>query len=424
MPDAHPVAHLATTGPRVTPGAATPGAVTLGECAGLTLLGELAPDLLARILARCTVAHYPAGALILARGAANQTLHFLLDGIVHIHFDLTDRSRPILVPPGRMFGEMSVIDGLPVSAFVLAAAPSRVLLVPAEIFWEEVVTAPGAARTVMRALSGLLRSNAAALTEALQERLAHEALGRELALARDIQMGMLKRADPWFPDQSSFAIAAWLEPAKLVGGDFYDAFLLDEHHLVVAIGDVAGKGISAALFMVRALTLLRSWAPDWRSLAGTAADVNNSLARDNEAGMFLSLFMAVLDLRTGVLDYVNHGHAPPVLRAPDGSARLQPVARGLVLGLIEHAKGGFGQLVLPPGATLLLYSDGVTEALDPDQALFGDDRLLAAVAAAPVADPAALVPAIAGAVAGFAGSAEQADDITLLALRWPGPPAS
>ena len=140
-----------------------------------------------------------------------------------------------------------------------------------------------------------------------------------MRLAREIQMGMLRRANPWFPDADEFTISARIEPAKAVGGDFYDAFLLDADHLVLAIGDAAGKGVSAALFMVRALTLLRSAAVNWVSLAETVRGVNRALAADNEASMFLTLFMAVLDLRTGVLDYINFGHLPPLIRSPDGS---------------------------------------------------------------------------------------------------------
>jgi len=389
-----------------------------GDVAHLTLLRELAPEIQRRILARCQVKEHPAGAIILQRGAANKTLHFVLAGEVQIHFDLTDRSRPITLGAGRMFGEMSVIDDLPASAYVLAGTVCRILLVPAAIFWAEVVTAPGAARAVMRALSGLLRNNAAALTEALQDRLKHEALERELALARDIQMGMLKRAEPWLRGDPRFAVAAFLEPAKLVGGDFYDAFPLDDDHLALAIGDVAGKGISAALFMVRALTLLRSAARNWASLAQTVAEVNDGLAADNDAGMFLTLFMAVLDLRDGTVEYVNFGHAAPLVVMPDGTAIRHPVKPGIVLGMIEAATGAAGRLVLDPGATLVLYSDGVTEALDPTAAMFGDARLLDAAARA--AMPAALVARIVAAVADHAGAAEQADDITLLATRWNG----
>lgn len=397
--------------------AAAPERASLADCAGLTLLGDLAPALLERILARCAVRAFAAGEVILRRGDANRNLHFLLDGEVHIRFDLAERGAPIVVGPKRMFGEMSVIDELPVSAFVLAHQPCRVLLVPAEVFWEEVVTVPGAPRLVMRSLSGMLRANATALTEAVRERMRHEALERELALAHDIQMGMLQHPEPWFPGQQAFAIAAQVTPAKLVGGDFYDAFLLDGDRLVVAIGDVAGKGISAAMFMVRALTLLRSAAGNWVSLAHTVGGLNDALAKDNDASMFLTLFMAVVDLRTGALDYANFGHPPPLLVAPDGRVEVASVPAGMVVGIMESAHGAFGQLQLPPGSTLLLYSDGITEALNPVEELFGEPRLRAALAPAP---PAALVASVVEAVNAFAASAEQADDMTLLALRWTG----
>ena len=121
----------------------------------------------------------------------------------------------------------------------------------------------------MRHLSEMLRSNIAGLMRAMQDRLRHAALERELGLARDIQMGMLRRADGWFSDRRDFRVSALIQPARIVGGDFYDAFLIDRDHLLLAIGDVAGKGISAALFMVRGLTLLRHPGTHWVSLAAT-----------------------------------------------------------------------------------------------------------------------------------------------------------
>ena len=147
---------------------------------------------------------------------------------------------------------------------------------------------------------------------------------------------------------------------------------------MLAIGDVAGKGVSAALFMVRALTLLRSAAVNWVSLADTVRGVNRTLADDNEASMFLTLFMAVLDLRTGLLRYINFGHLPPLIRSPDGSVAYHQMSPGVVFGLIENAQGATGSLVLSPGSTLVLYSDGVTEAEDPGERHFGLHGLLEA----------------------------------------------
>jgi sigma-B regulation protein RsbU (phosphoserine phosphatase) len=386
--------------------------------AGFPVLGELDPALLQRVLARCRTVAFADGEIILQRGAVNRHLHFVLSGSVQVHFDLADRSAPLERGAGQMFGEMSVIDRLPASAYVIAAGPCRLLLLPDDLFWSDVVTVPGVARSVMRALSGLVRRDTLALMQAMQERLRHAALERELLLARDIQMGMLKRENLRFPGRDDFSIAANIEPARQVGGDFYEAFLLDADHLALAIGDVSGKGISAALFMVRALTLLRSSAPGWRSLADTLTSINRMLAADNEASMFITLFMAVLDLRSGGLEYINHGHPPPLIRAPDGATGFHGVAPGIVFGLFEDAQGAAGHTVLPPGATLLLYSDGVTEAMDPEQRQLGPAGLLDAVTRADTHDPAALIAAIAASVGRHAGAAEQADDITLVATHF------
>jgi sigma-B regulation protein RsbU (phosphoserine phosphatase) len=393
---------------------------TAADCAGLEVLGELEPALLARVASQCSIVTVAAQATILRQGATNGQVHFLLSGCVHLYFDDVSKSQPIEIEAGRMFGEMSVIDELPVSAFIVAAEPCRILLLPADVFWSKLVPAPGVARAIMRSISGRIRSDSQALLRAMQDRIQHASLEQELRLARQIQMGMLRRVNPWFPDRDEFTIFARIEPAKEVGGDFYDAFLLDRDHLVLAIGDVAGKGVSAALFMVRALTLLRSAAVNWVSLADTVRGVNRTLADDNEASMFLTLFMAVLDLRTGLLRYINFGHLPALIRSPDGSVAYHQMSPGVVFGLIENAQGAIGSLVLSPGSTLVLYSDGVTEAEDPGERHFGLHGLLDAAAQAKTRDPDVIVGLIAAAVTDHAGAAEQADDITILAVTFNG----
>ena len=393
---------------------------TRADCAGLEVLGELEPSLQARVATQCRIATFHRQEVILQQGANNAHVHFVLSGRVHLYFDTATQSQPIEIGAGRMFGEMSVIDELPVSAFVVAAEQCRILLLPADVFWSQVVPAPGIARAIMRSISGRIRSDSEALLRAMQDRIRHDALEHEFLLAREIQMGMLRRVHPWFPERDDFTIFARIEPAKAVGGDFYDAFLLDADHLVLAIGDAAGKGVSAALFMVRALTLLRSAAVNWRSLADTVRDVNRTLADDNEASMFLTLFMGVLDLRTGTLEYINFGHLPPLIRSPDGSVAYHPMSPGVVFGLMAQAGGAIGRLVLPRGSTLVLYSDGVTEAEDPDDRQFGLDGLLEAAGRATTRDPAVVVRLIAAAVTEHAGAAEQADDITVLALAFNG----
>jgi len=207
----------------------------------------------------------------------------------------------------------------------------------------------------------------------------------------------------------------------MVGGDFYDAFLVDQNRLVLVTGDVAGKGISAALYMVRAMTLLRNHGANWMSLARTLDDANAVLATDNDTAMFLTLFMAEVDLSSGRVDYVNYGHPPPLVRSAGGSAAFQKIAPGVMFGLLEGAQGAPGRFMLETGSTLLLYSDGVTEAEDAAQRLLGSDALLAAVATAGADNPAVLIQSVAAAIDQHAGEAEQSDDITLMAISWFGP---
>ena len=394
------------------------------DYAALPILGDLAPEVLAHLRPHCRVVTFADDDIILTQGAQNDHLHFLLAGRAEVHFNLNDRSEPIEVATGQMFGELSVIDQRPTSAFVIAAGPCRVLLLPASVFWSDIMTLPGVARSVMRRLSHMLRTNADLLVRTMQERLDHAAMQRELRLAHDIQMSMLRRTEGWFADRTDLRIAALIEPARQVGGDFYDAFLLDRDRLVLAIGDVAGKGISSALFMVRGLTLLRSPATQWVSLEQTLHEANRILAQDNEAAMFLTLFMAELDLRTGVLDYINFGHTWPIVRSPTGQVAFQEVTPGVMFGLMPDAKGGAGRLHLQRGATLLVYSDGVTEAEDAARRQLGSQGLRATVATADTDDPAALVRAVADAVSHHAGTAEQSDDITLLAVTWDGAPGN
>lgn len=390
------------------------------ECVGLDVLGELEPTRLAHVLVNCRIATFSGGDMILRRGAPNDQLHFILSGVVHIHFEIDNRSQPIEIGAGRLFGEMSVLEELPASAFVTAAGPCRILLLPASVFWSDVVTVPGVAHTVMRGLSARLRHESTALMQAMRNHVRHAALERELGIARDIQMGMLRRETLLFPDRRDIDIFAHMVPAKQVGGDLYDAFFLDADHLVLTIGDVAGKGISAAMFMVRALTLIRSAASHWVSLSETAKSVNRTLADDNDASMFLTLFIGVLDTRTGVLEYINFGHLPPLILSPDGSVEFRAVPSGMILGLVEHAKGGTGSMSLKPGSTLLLYTDGITESLDESDRLFGSAALNAVVTAARSDDPEAMVRRVIASVTDHAGAAEQADDITLLATRYNG----
>ncbi len=260
------------------------------------------------------------------------------------------------------------------------------------------------------------------ILEARETRRAKEAIEGELRVARDIQMGIVPRIFPAFPDRPEVELFAILDPAKEVGGDFYDYYALDADHIFLVIGDVAGKGVPASLVMAVTMTLFKAYARPDRGPAEVAAKVNAKLAHDNDSGLFVTAFCAVLDLGTGTLRYANAGHNPPLVLRRDQITDFVPRVGGVVLGAIPEAIYRTGTLTLAPGEALVLYTDGVTEAMDINRALFGNERLLEVCRAYRNCYPKAVVEGVFEAVRAYAGDAPQSDDITLLAVRYLGPP--
>ncbi len=256
--------------------------------------------------------------------------------------------------------------------------------------------------------------------EARETRRVKEAIEGELRVARDIQMGIVPRIFPAFPNRPEVELYAILDSAKEVGGDFYDYYALDEDRIFLVIGDVSGKGVPASLVMAVTMTLFKAYARPERSPAEVAAKVNDKLAEGNDTGLFVTAFCAVLDLKTGVVRYANAGHNPPLVLRGAGEADFLPRLGGLVLGAMPAYPYRTGSLTLAAGDTLVLYTDGVTEAMDVTLALFGEERLRAACLPERRRAPTVLVDTLLGAVREYAGAAPQSDDITILALRYLG----
>ncbi len=238
----------------------------------------------------------------------------------------------------------------------------------------------------------------------------------ELEVAHKIQSTLLPCTFPAYPDRSEFDIYASMEPAKEVGGDFYDFFLVGEKTLAVVIADVSGKGVAAALFMVIARTMIKNSVQTGLSPAQVFEQVNNLLCENNEAGMFVTALMGYLDIDSGHFRYVNAGHNPPLIRRAHGSFAMLPVKPGFVLAGMEGIRYREMETTLGSGDELFLYTDGVTEAVNPREELFGDRRLLDAANACPRGDVTGMLPRIRKAIDAFADGAEQADDITMLAV--------
>ena len=246
-----------------------------------------------------------------------------------------------------------------------------------------------------------------------------ERLEEGLKLAHDIQMSMLPKTFPPFPERRDLDIFAAITPAKKVGGDFYDFFFLDENRLCFAIGDVSGKGVPAALFMAVVKTLFKAIAGRVQNPAEILSTVNREICRDNDSQMFTTLFCGILDTRTGEIRYSNGGHNPPYHLSRAGVQQV-PKTGGRVLGLLEETTYAGSRLVLGPGETLLLYTDGVTEALDPAEQFFSERRLESILTQINFASAREQIEHLTREITLFAAGAEQADDITTLAIRFLG----
>lgn len=263
-----------------------------------------------------------------------------------------------------------------------------------------------------------LHRNVRSLMEATGER---ERMEGELGVARDIQLGLLPKLFPAFPDRPDIDVFATLVSAREVGGDLYDFHLVDDE-LYFTIGDVAGKGVPAALFMAITKTLIKVASDDHKGPGETLRHVNESLAHDNPNAMFVTAINGRLDCRSGRIRYANGGHNPPVIVRRDGRLEMLRKISGPALGAMDGMDFDTFETRLEPGDLLLLYSDGVTEAMDVKHALYGEQRLLALLetcAGKPSAD--FIVEAIMRSVREHASGAEQSDDITLLALLYRGP---
>ena len=248
-----------------------------------------------------------------------------------------------------------------------------------------------------------------------------ERIGAELDVAKRIQKDMLPNVFPPFPDHSEFDLYAYMTPAREVGGDFYDFFLLDDDHLALVIADVSGKGVPAALFMMVSMILIRDHAPTERSPAETLRRVNAIICDRNDECMFVTTWLGVLELSTGTLTTANAGHENPILRAPGGDFVEIKNRHNLAVGAMENTAYTDHVVRLSPGSTLFLYTDGVAEAEDETHAQFGVPRILDALNSVASDDPEALLQAVSDGAHAFVGDTPQFDDFTMLGLTWHGP---
>jgi sigma-B regulation protein RsbU (phosphoserine phosphatase) len=251
---------------------------------------------------------------------------------------------------------------------------------------------------------------------------AKERIESELKIARNIQMNFLPKHFPPFPEKQEFEIFAVLESAREVGGDFYDFFLLDNDHLFFSVGDVSGKGVPAALFMAASKMLMKGTAHLELAPAEILERVNRELCWENDSAMFVTVFCGIFSIKTGELHYSNAGHNPPVLLHTSGRAEWLVLPEGFMLGPFEDSRYETRKMILAPGDMLILYTDGVTEAMNPAREVYSDENLLQTVTRSGENTAEGLVREIVQSVHDYAGDEPQSDDITLLVLKYRGTP--
>ncbi len=251
-----------------------------------------------------------------------------------------------------------------------------------------------------------------------------ERVSTELSMATRIQAAMLPHVFPPFPERVEFDIFANMDPAKEVGGDFYDFFLIDEDRLGIVIADVSGKGVPAALFMMASKIILQSCAMLGGSPAEILTKTNEAICSNNQEEMFVTVWMGILEISSGKLTAANAGHEFPALqKTPGGLLELVKDKHGFVIGGMPGMKYKEYELQMTPGTKLFLYTDGVPEATDDDGNMFGTERMLAALNEEPDAAPVRVLQNVRRAVDGFVKDAEKFDDLTMLCLEYKGKPS-
>jgi len=368
------------------------------------------------ILNECDVLVLPRGTPLLKPSEPNDAVFILLSGSLSACLD-SDVNPDAAIPigPGECIGEISAIDGKPVTALVVATTDARVLKVTPDLFLNRLLTIPGVARNLLVALTERMRRTNDSMMETQRKQLDLQHLHKELEVARELQASMLPRS-PMFPERKDLEIAAVMEPASEVGGDLFDAFFVDDHHLFISIGDVSGHGIPAALFMARSIGLMRIAAMGTMKPDEVIGHINDQLCAGNETNLFVTVFCGFLNVTTGRLVYSNGGHCAPILISKDTASSI-PIPKGALVGAIPGLTYSSMELTLNLEDTLVCYTDGVTEAQPASGEEFSEERLTGLLRRETGQSPDALLQAIRREVADFTGNNALDDDYTLMAIR-------
>ena len=343
-----------------------------------------------------------------------------MSGCLKVHLGNMTSDEFVFINPGESFGEMSIIDNKPVSAYVVAETACRMMVIHQNDFWESLSQIPGFARNLLATITERMRIREKSVLQRLHAQMELENLQKELTIASNIQTSLLPSQHPLFPGRIEVDVFCLMHPAKSIGGDFYDVFFVTPNKLFIAVGDVSGKGISAALFMVQTIMHLKTQALLEFNPDEILERVNNSLCKNNTTSMFVTIFCGILDIETGEFVYSNGGHNPPLTDAISGKFEFMPVPQGVVLGFVEGVKYKSLHLQLKPGDTLFVYTDGVTEAENRQKDLFSDEKLLNLLMDLGRGSAQKIIELVKGEISAFSEGVDQSDDITMLTLRYLG----
>ena len=344
----------------------------------------------------------------------------MLAGQLEVILEKDGSEISIPISPGECLGEMSLIMDQPTSALARAVETSRVLVIPGEIFWKKMAVTREGVRNLMAVMAQRLRRTNHALISEIEEQLKYKHLKQEIETAGKIQYNMVPDGTMLYANRPEVDAFGFMSQARVVGGDFYDAITLDQDHLYFCIGDVSGKGMPASLLMARALTSLRLTVSDRPDFEGIFQAVNDRLAHNNQDMMFVSAFGGVLNTQTGLLRISNAGHNPPFLSRDGSPFQIMDMPDGCLLGVMEQSVYQLGEIQLKPGDTIVMYTDGVTEATNGSGKMYGETSAISSLNAQKFGRMRDLVKSLVADTEKFVGDAPQYDDMTVLAVRYLG----
>ncbi len=347
--------------------------------ANYELLKGVAPKLIQSLLKKCQIKTLEKGEILITVGEENHYFWILLSGELRVY--LTEIGNEVMniemgfpIFPGESIGEMSIIENEPVSANVIAIEKSQLLMMSETVFWQDLILIPGVSKNLLQGLSNRMRKRDEIALNNIKKQLELQQIQKDIQAASQIQANILPDGNHLAPNYPQIDVAATLVPARDVGGDFYDVFPIDQNHLCIAVGDVSGKGIPAALFMIRVITLLRISMSRIEPLTTIVESINHHLCTNNDNCMFVTMFVGIINVTSGKFIYVNGGHNCPFFAPSNQPFDFLKVPKGTLLGIDNRITYNMAEFVFQPGDTLVLYTDGVTEAEDQNGGFFSNEK--------------------------------------------------